>query len=354
MTHLISRRWTKVLLILIPLFLSSACLTLTGSSPSQTQAPEVTGGPPGDSQDPGMVIVEGEVAFGPGSFIFPDTKAGLSDLTSYEATLILSFDGTRNAKTVQWSKTYVLLTTKDPEARQLSIEKAGDLSDLAAVFMAEMDGTGYERQGENVCTATEIEPGNSLGERLEPAGFLTGVHGAEETGQDTVNGVAANRYTFDERALGQLGIAKSTGEIWVASDGGYIVSYRLATEGNADYFGEATEGTITWDYELTDANQPIAILLPKDCPGGLVDAPLFTDAADVVNLPGLLRYTSLTSLAEAAAFYQQQLPALGWQPTADPVIGETTALLDFTQADQLLSVIITTGDMGTTIHIFIF
>lgn len=36
-----------------------------------------------------------------------------------------------------------------------------------------------------------------------------------------------------------------------------------------------------------------------------MDAPLLSDAASEVNFPGLLMYSSLTSLADAAAFYQQ-------------------------------------------------
>ena len=72
----------------------------------------------------------------------------------------------------------------------------------------------------NACTASVIEQGASLSEIWEPAGFLTGVIGADEAGSETVNGAAAQHYTFDERVLGQSGVAKSTGEMWVASDGG--------------------------------------------------------------------------------------------------------------------------------------
>lgn len=254
MTHLISRRWRKVLLILIPLFLSSACLTLTGSSPSQTQAPAVTGGSPGDSQDPDMIIVEGDLVFGPGPFDLVEPEVGLSDLSSYKTTLILSFNGTRDGQSEQWSRTYVMLASLEPTARQLTIEKTGANSNPDQVFLAGVNGTVSERREENACSTSLIQEGFSIAEKWEPAGFLTGIIGAEGTGNDTVNGVAASHYTFDERAFGQSGIAKSTGEMWVASDGGYIVKYELTTVGNADYFGEGIEGAITWNYELTDAN----------------------------------------------------------------------------------------------------
>ncbi|MBE0680298.1 MAG: hypothetical protein IH589_00150 [Anaerolineales bacterium] len=342
------KQWKMILFMIMPLLISLACLTptsipATAASDSSTAAPES-----------GAVSAEVNVNFGPGPFDFPDTRAGLVELSSYKATLIMSFDGTRDGQTQQWSKTYVMLSTKEPATLQLTIEKTGDLTDLDPVFMAEADGADYERRGENACTANVIEEGNSLGDRLEPAGFLTFVLGAEEAGAETVNDVAANHYTFDERASGQLDIAQSTGEMWVASDGGYIVKYLLTTKGNADYFGEGIEGTLTLDYELTDVNQPVAFALPDDCPAGLVDVPLLPDAADVVNMPGLLTYNTVTPLSDVAAFYQEEIPGLGWALLGEePTITESTAFLDYQQGDQNLTVIITTDAGVTTVTILL-
>ena len=246
-----------------------------------------------------------------------------------------------------------MLTTKEPAARQLTLEKTGDLSDLDAVFMAEANGAVYERRGENACNANVIEEGNSLSERLELAGFLNGVIGADEAGSETVNGVAANHYTFDERAFGQLGVAKSTGEMWVAAEGGYVVKYLLTTTGKADYFGEGIEGTLIWDYELTDVNQPVAFTLPADCPAGMVNAPLLPDATDVLNMPSILTYDTASSLADAAAFYREQIPNLGWTLIGEPGITETNALIEFTRGNQTMTVIVTTDAGVTTVTILL-
>jgi hypothetical protein len=336
MTHLLSRRWRIVLLILIPLLVSFACLP--GGSPAGTPTPQV-------------LTVQADVVFGPGPFNFPDTKAGLSDLSSYKATLILSFDGTRDGKAEQWSKTYVMLNTKEPAARQLTIEKTGDLTNLDPVFMAEVDGAAYERRGKNACNASVIEQGNSPIQRLDPTGSLTGIIGADNAGSQTVNGLAADHYTFDERVFGQLGLAQSTGEMWVASNGGYIVKYLVTTKGNADYFGEGIEGTLTWDYELTDVNKPVTIKLPADCPAGIVNAPQLPAASNVLNMPSVLTYDTASSLADAAAFYQKQIPGLGWKLLGNPTITDTTALLSFTQGNQNMTVIITTDAGSTKVHI---
>jgi len=336
MKHVLSRRWRIVFLILIPLLIILACL------PDDSSV---------DSQTPEAAAIQADVVFGPGPFIFTETRAGLADLSSYKASLTLSFDGTRAGQTEQWSKTYVMLNTKDPVARQLTIEAAGNISHLDSVFLAEADGAAYERRGENACSASAINLENSLIERLAPAGLLTSVIGADEAGVETINDTAANHYTFDERAFGQLGLAKSTGEMWVASEGGYIVRYLVTTKGDEVYFGEGVEGTITWDYQVTDVNQPVTFTLPGDCPAGMVNAPLLADASNVVNVPSVLTYDTSSSPADAAAFYQEQIPSLGWTLIGEPAIGETTALMEFIQGDQTMTVIIIVGATGTKVQI---
>jgi hypothetical protein len=353
LTYFSSRQWKLIPVIVISLMISLACLSSTGISSTAPNLPTTaTDILSTTTPESGAASAEVKLDFGPGSFNFPDTKEGLSDLASYKASLTISFDGTRDGKSQKWEKTYVMLNAKEPAAIQLTIEKTGDLTDLDPVFMAEVDGVDYERRGENAsCTANVIEEGDSLRNRQEPASFLNFVIGAEEAGSETVNDVAANHYTFDERASGQSDIAKSTGEMWVASDGGYIVKYLLTTKGNADYFGEGIDGTVTWDYELTDINQTVVVTLPDDCPGGLVNAPLLPDASDILSLPGLLTYTTSMSLTDIVAFYQNEIPITGWDLEGEPTITDTNALLDFKQNDQTLTIIITAGDTGTTVSV---
>jgi hypothetical protein len=148
-------------------------------------------------------------------------------------------------------------------------------------------------------------------------------------------------------------MAKSTGEIWVASDGGFVAKYVLTTEGNSDYFGEEMEGTLTWNYELTDVNKPVTITLPDDCPAGMVDAPLLPDATNVLNMPSLLAYDTASSPTEAAAFYQEQLPTLGWTLTGEPATTDTKAFMSLVQGDQAMTVIIISGAEGTTVQILL-
>jgi hypothetical protein len=365
MLQQIFRHWTTVLLILT-LLVVPACQAAAGSTPTTTQAPVVTASAPATTQvpavtetspavpqDPDKILVQGNVVLGPGAFDLGDPAAGLSDLASYQATLSLSFVGTEAGQPSQWSQTYVMLSTLQPAARQLTIESTGLPAEPDPVFLAEMAGAAYERRGEHDCTATAIEPGESLAEQMEPAGFLTRVIGADEAGGETVDGVVVQHYTFDQRALVQWGVTQATGEMWLAVDGGYLVKYVLVMQAGADYFGEGIAGTLTWNYALTGVNQPVAIELPEDCPAGMIEAPRLPDATDLLSAPGVMTYITAASPAEAVAFYQQQLSALGWQPTSDPVVAETLAVQDFTRGAQQLSILITVDEDGTTVQLLL-
>jgi hypothetical protein len=325
----ISKRSEMLWLILLPLLLSLAC----GAFP----------GFPSSGSDSGSVTVNSNVTFGPGAFTLSDPAAGLAALPSYTATLTVTFDGTGNGQTLKTSRKYVMLASKDPALQQLTIEDGGGSSDL----MAEQGGADYEVSGGNSCEVSAAQPGQSLSDRLGPAGFLHFVVGAQPAGNETINGIAADHYTFDERALGQQGLTQSSGELWVASDGGYLVKYVLTAKAGADYFGNGQEGTLTWDYELTGVGKPVTVSLPAECPAGMVNAPLLPDPSNEVNAPGLLSYQTSTGVSDAAAFYQKQIPTLGWKLQNNPEVGATRAFMDFRQPGQEMTVLIT-GSSGVT------
>ena len=263
-----------------------------------------------------------EATFGPGAFNLLTPTAGLSDLSSYRATLTVSFDGTNVGQPQQWSSSYTLLVTQTPPAQQLTMDTSGDGS--AQVYRAEVNGTHYQRQGDDPCVASAIAAPDTFAQQWEPAGFLDSVIGADEAGTETVNGVAANHYIFDERAQGAAGFAKSSGELWVASDGNYLVRYKVVTTGGADYFGDGIEGTLTWDYELDDVNQPLTIEVPQDCPAGILDVPVMAGATDVVRVPGFTAYSTSSGLTDVVAFYQDQVSASGGQFANPPQVTTRT------------------------------
>jgi hypothetical protein len=91
--------------------------------------------------------------------------------------------------------------------------------------------------------------------------------------------------------------------------------------------------------------------VPAGCPPGLITAPLLPDATEVVSLPGLLNYTTAQPPSAVAEYYQQALPALGWELNGAPTLGDNLALLDFTQTGQQLSIIVTSDAAGTAVQV---
>lgn len=294
-----------------------------------------------------------EAVFGSGPFNLLSTTKGLSDLSSYRATLTVSFDGVSAGQEAQWSRIYTMLVTQTPPARQLTIEYSEDSS--APTYIAEINNTVYERRDGSACAAKAVEADGAWAESWEPAGFLDSVIGADEAGSEIVNDVASDHYTFDESAQGMSGI-ESIGELWVAPDGGYLVRYMLTTTAGADYFGESIEGVLSWDYQLSDVNQAFVIEIPDDCPPPLLDVPVMLDAADIFQMPGSTSFTTPSTVRDVAAFYAEQVAALGGQPANPPLITESstpfigtsaTALFGFTLSDQSI-MLIASGDGSET------
>jgi hypothetical protein len=189
-----------------------------------------------------------------------------------------------------------------------------------------------------------------MAETWELAAFLDSVIGAEATGAETVNGIATDRYRFDERAQGASGLATSDGDLWVATDGGYLVRYQLTTSGGADYFGTGIEGTWTWDYQLEDVGLPHVVEIPEACPPALIDFPMLPDAADVLEFPGTSSYTTTSDLEHMLAFYEEQVSAAGGEVNP-PLILDNSAVLAFTVNDEPLLLTATDDGANTRVEI---
>jgi hypothetical protein len=331
---------------LLAFLLLCASLACSANSSGPTVTPTV-------ASTQGPVTIQLDTNYGAGPFDLPDTKVGLSALSSYTAAVTITFDGTQNGTAQKWTKAYTMLAANDPKARQWTIERTSGTADSTSEFKAELGGLDYQATGKTACTADLIQQDYLLADHLEPASFLPAIIGADEAGSGKVNGVAVDHYTFDQHALGEDGLTESTGELWVAKDGGYLVKYVLTRKGKAETFGEGVEGAQTVDYELTNPNKPPKIQIPDDCPAGMVDAPLLPDAANIARSPGRLAYATSSSVKDAAAFYQKQLPQAAWKPNGDSVVTANAGFLSYKLVDQTLTLVITAKDAKTTVTILL-
>ena len=292
--------------------------------------------------------IEIELEGGPGDYFLPDPRMGLEGLSSYKETLVISFNGTLDGQTQQVSSTYLMLHTKEPLTRQLNITTTGDASVEGPSLIAETNGVTYEINEEGKCTVdtldTAVDGEDSFLDWMQPNTLLLGVVGAEAAGQETMNDLETEYYIFDQQALIEAGVSEANGELWIASEGGLLIRYVLSLTGSEDYFGEGTEGVMTWDYEISDINQTPPPALPDSC---RINVPLLTDAANIIDIPDWLAFDTAFSVQDASAFYQQELSALGWQIQPDQIVYDLIMVMEFAQNDQILIVSVSLQGDGT-------
>jgi hypothetical protein len=303
------------------------------TSGSSTVA-QSTGPSPSVDASPSPSVVELTIEFADGPFDLPDPAVGLANLTSYVATLSVSFNGTVAGTPV--NTTGLATMRVSPRGRDLTLEQG---SDGLVTWRADIGGSTYVREGDGPCTARAAVEGESLADLFEPAAQLAPLIGAAEAGQERIDAVPTRRYTFDARSLFAPSATSASGDVWVAESGGHVVRYRLSVDGGPEYFGGEATGTRVHEYQVSVPSKPLAIELPDDCPLQ-VDAPLLDDATDVVRRPGMLSFASTISVARATQAYTRLLKAAKWKATMPPDVARSTAVMTFRKGKRGLIVII--------------
>ncbi len=227
-----------------------------------------------------------------------DVRAGLDRLSSYRAVLTLKFEGSSAGQPQSWTQSHRLQYASGGEDFRInSIERNSSAAGASPSrrFMADVYGYRLELRDGEECTLSLPDPSLALDELWEPASQLLAVSGAQHIGTTSINGMEANHFSLDAAALGLDGLADASGEIWVDSTGGAILKYLLSVQAGSDYFGEGTEGTLSWSYELLDINQVFSPDLPAEC-----------SEATLVWLP-ILPGAEITSLAARSISFQTSL-----------------------------------------------
>lgn len=302
-----------IILVLFSVLILSACQPAANSQP-------VTSTEPASGEAPPSLVGQGNL------FDLLQPAVGLDELSSYQASLTIQFQGTEGDQPVQWSRSYRMLVSRAGESfRQLDVETSRGSSGEGSAWrmLAEMGGYQFKKVGEEVCTALPAAQSVALAEQWEPANLLLGLSGAMPAVEETIEGQRALRYTFDQSSLGQEGLTQSTGEVWVASSSGVVLRYLLTQQGGEDYFGEGFAGTLSWTYEVTQIDQSQQLRMPEDClRPAVLELPVPADAGQVNQSDDYISF--ITSLDETALldFYRPILEADGWQQPETPDVSD--------------------------------
>ena len=253
--------------------------------------------------------------------------AGLDALTSYHQSFSSSLKGTYQGKPYEASSSVDRRVNGQDESSLLNSTTTGE--NPFYLQFARLDSQAYVQQkAGQACRAPDLT--DRPDQNYNPAGRLPPVFGASSLGSEPLAGPAAVHYRFDASSVrnqaGRNGTA--VGDVWVAQDGGAVLKYQLTVEfKDGDFIG-----TRAWTYSLDEVNKGTSVVLPEGCLPILIDLPSLPGAADLLSIPGFLRYTASSNIDAAVKFFQDQLPAKNWYTLPGDKPQAESALLKFARS----------------------
>ncbi len=304
---------------------------------------------------------------------------GLDQLSSYRVDFMMSFDGQSGDQPANGQVKMTLEEAKNQPARHLTMEMSGTMAEqtggMNALEVYYIDDKVYMKNaamGDDSWISFSGDEATAFEQGFfAPDEQLELPNTADCDSQPvTVNGISTTHCTFTEKDISsdEAAFDSVQGEVWVATEGNYIVKlifnaegYRTIQKSEDDVFDF---GSVSFDYNVTDINSDFTITLPEEAtqamdmgaaggaePGGETmpaesgDIPVFSDAQDVVNLGAFVTYSTPAAIADIVSFYRQELAAAGWQENSEEAYtDESTAILSFTTEGKTFHLTVTTQD----------
>ena len=282
--------------------------------------------------------------------------AGLDKLKSYKMRWLAEWKSTDSGSTDSAGWDWVEEYSSDPAALHWNwnITNSTDKTKNTQMEAWQVGNTMYmqtvEADGTKQCISmSSDDKSNQLSKGLFNPSMLGSVSNAKYVGTDTVNGVKAKHYTYDEKSANLFGAAKVSGEIWVAVDGGFVVKETVNWSGAAGLFGtnSKSKGDGKWTWELSNVNQPITVTPPENCGGAAADIPVMKDATEKTSVGDMIMYKTASKVADVVEFYKQQMPAKGWKLEGEPEVTDESATMQFSKDAQTAQVMVSV-DQGKT------
>ncbi|HTP07659.1 MAG TPA: hypothetical protein VMP08_05375 [Anaerolineae bacterium] len=351
-----------VVVIMIAALVLSACGGGAAPSGGAQSAPTETAKQPAakPTEKPAEIPTEKPAAnpsdnATPEALDLANVSAGLNELNSYKASFTMNFAGVdSNSKPTTGTLAYTEEFVKDPPAKRTIITGLGGMlgsdstptpdQNSGVLESIEVGGKQYSKMGD-ICSQITADSGPQANTMMDPNSIIGGVRGAQLIGTETVNGVPTAHYKIDSTGLDVLGYINSSGDVWVATPGNYVVKYtfQATSTGKEAFFGSAQgqQGTVMWDYEVTDINQPIDIQAPANCGGAAEDIPMMTDAQDQAAFGGTSTYSTPSKFEDVVAFYDKEMKAKGWTEGEGGMSTEAMAMKSYTKDGRTVQVVIT-------------
>ncbi len=231
-----------------------------------------------------VVSEDSEAASSTAAIPFTATT-GLDTFSAYRMNFLTDFDGSRKGQATQGTMDGVLEITRKPQAKHWQMNMSGDtFGELSALGSMELYDFGQMMYIQNPLDATWLGVPAELVKTMLPVP-IDDMYRPEESidlpatavlqpGEEVVNGVVTQRYTFGPDDLADTDSRYETvdGTIWVAVEGNYVVKYESTVTGEFDNLSAGgmdlmDKGTIVMSYEISDVNGNFSIQPPADAQG---------------------------------------------------------------------------------------
>lgn len=292
-----------------------------------------------------------------------------SQFNSYSYVFIFSTTATNDAgeESVQ-SVTADIKFVKEPPTSSFVMNMEGfeeEMGDFGQISVTQIGDTSYTIIPGLGCIsspATTDDPFADMSDAFSPDTMLEDMDVSQVKRvrpNENINGIEVRHYTFDQDLLNMDVEAGqefdyAEGHIYVAEDGGYLVSMVMDVSGSGfSFMGESgtdTPETVHFEYTLVSIDEPLDITLPAECEASAADSdyPMLDDASEVSSFAGIVSYHSDATLEDAISFYEAELAALGYTKDEDgSFVVSGSAILVFTQEGaDTINLIINTEDSG--------
>ncbi len=292
-----------------------------------------------------------------------------SDLSSYRASMGISISGTDEGEAVDGHLSFLIEYTREPPAMRIVMSAEGieDTEGMGSIEMYQVEDMAYLNFGEQWLSVPATEDLLSEIGFFEPEDILQDTCGWNKEGDTEYNGIRVHHWTASKEdmeacmtaeELADIGqITSASGDVYIAVEGNYVVHMNMVFEGQNLEAGLGTEdqlldeGRMELTFDLTDVNQPFVIELPEEAvaAGSLPeDIPIPDDAQEVANAFGMITFSSPSTPAEVADFYQAQMPQAGWsEVSVDDLSG--MFMMEYSKDGRTASLVISADeDTGMT------
>lgn len=288
-------------------------------------------------------------------------NSNLEKLDSYRIVFGMGFKGKdKDGKDVDQTIT-ILQENKKPQKASHMKMSGMDLGSDGFLEMFQLDKTAWmyiksKEQPKATCVSYSTDkPAMQEKDLLTPDEVVKDLKAESLVARgETVNGVKADHYKLQKPNFGMSNVTSSSGEIWVAQEGNYVVRLTGKAEGTFDITGKQIVGTMTYEYNVSEINKLADIVLPAECKAqsaSTSDFPIYPTATDKMILGSdLISYSTPDAVDVVAAWLRKELVNLGWKITKDST-ASGMVLMTIEKSDKKYQALVNlgSGDKGSQV-----